>query len=799
MLRHYIKMAMRHLLKNKIQNLISIVGLSVGILCFSICLYCSRFISEVDSCFSNKELIADINLCTTRGDLYSGIPATTIEELRKLRFDEVQDFTFTVYPRERSYNVEIKEGKELPYDHLMTMEVDSLFRKVFTPRILQGSWAVASNTPNAIILTRSLAKRIFGESENPIGKRMILTQRLFTAPDTTPRTGGIAYTIQAVIEDIPLNTSLSFLEKLDMLTLNDSEGTLQFNGRNNMTGGFGFALLHPGKTARKLEARFRSINMKHHIYDEETAITASPFGEEFWDKSIAPYFAGITMIVGLLILLTGLLNFFHFLMGTFLNRNREYGIRKVMGSGNQRLFYQLFVQSVIIAFIAFLFTFCLIEIISPYLNFNLFNYVLIIEKNLLFIQTAEYMVFILFLCMILCFITVLRIHYTPIQTEIHGSEIKRHKHGMRNILLGIQFFICWVFVAFTVALYMQAEKTESTLFNTLTEKEKANILSFSIDYMFMKNEEKLALIERISKFSGVQDKLLADISYLKGISGTGMQMEKGNPESRFEVNVMNVSTNFFQFMNIPLLSGHTLKAKEDLVVDKTWAERQKKDLLGTILYNYSESYTICGVCDDFIADVYNQSPGFVFLPSDFNYYVGHCYLKCEPGETADIKKMIEKTLKETLPESIHPHVTTLQEDIYEAQAIENKLKGIILFFSIVSLLITLLGVYSTITLDTERRQKEVAIRKVNGAGLKQIILLFARLYIKLLTVSAIIAFPLIYIVIQIWKKAYIVFFNDGIIYWAGIFIGITFITALTVLFRILRIARINPAEVIKNE
>ena len=68
MLRHYIKMAMRHLLKNKIQNLISIVGLSVGILCFSICLYCSRFISEVDSCFSNKELIADINLCTTRGD-----------------------------------------------------------------------------------------------------------------------------------------------------------------------------------------------------------------------------------------------------------------------------------------------------------------------------------------------------------------------------------------------------------------------------------------------------------------------------------------------------------------------------------------------------------------------------------------------------------------------------------------------------------------------------------------------------------------------------------------------------------
>lgn len=799
MLKHYIKIAIRQLLKYKMQNLISVVGLSVGILCFSICLYCSRFICEVDHCFSNKERIADINLYTAQGDLYSGIPATLIEELRKLNFEEVEKFTFTVYPRERSYNVEIKEGKELPYDHLVTMEADSLFRDVFTPRIVQGSWEVAANTPNAVILTQSLAQRIFGESENPIGKRMILTQRLFTAPDITPRTGGIAYTIQAVIEDIPLNTSLSFLRKLDMLTLNDSEGTLQFSGRGNMTGGFGFALLHPGKTADKLETRFRSMNMKHRMYDEETAISASPFGANFWDKAIAPYFAGITFVVGLLILLTGLLNFFHFLMGTFLNRNREYGVRKVMGSSTKQLFYQLFIQSVIIAFIAFLLTFCLIEIISPYLNFALFDFVLVIERNLLLIQAAEYMGIILFLCMILCFVTVLRIRYISIQTGIHGSEMKRHKHGVRNILLSIQFFICWIFVAFTVALYMQAEKTESTLFNTLTEKEKANILSFPMDYLFMKNEEKLTLIERMSKHPGVQDKLLADINYLEGISGTGMQTEKDNRESSFDVNVMNISTNFFRFMNIPILSGRTLETQQDLVVDKMLVERQKKDLLGTTLYNYSDGYTICGVCDIFIADVYNQSPGFVFLPSDFDYYVGHCYLKCEPGKTPEVKQFVEKVLKEALPESIQPKVTTLLEDIYEAQAIENKLKGIILFFSLVSLIITLLGVYSAITLDTERRQKEVAIRKVNGAGLKQIIFLFARLYIVLLSGSAAIAFPLIYIVMQMWKRTYIVFFNDGILYWAGIFMGVTFITILSVLFRILRIARINPAEVIKNE
>lgn len=109
------------------------------------------------------------------------------------------------------------------------------------------------------------------------------------------------------------------------------------------------------------------------------------------------------------------------------------------------------------------------------------------------------------------------------------------------------------------------------------------------------------------------------------------------------------------------------------------------------------------------------------------------------------------------------------------------MKGIILFFSFVSLIITLLGVYSAITLDTERRQKEVAIRKVNGAGLKQIIILFARTYIYQLVLSATMAFPLCYAILQLWKNMYIVFFNDGPLFWISIFIIVAVITTLTII------------------
>ena len=174
MLQHYIKTAFRHLLKYKTQNLISILGLSVGILCFSICLYCSRFIYSVDQCYTNKERNDNVNLYTPESDIYSGITSNLIESLRQTPVDEAEDYTFGGYPRPRSYNVETPEGKELPYEDLYTMEVDSSYNKVFTPQIVQGSWETASHTPNSVILTRSLARKIFGNEESPIGKRMIL-------------------------------------------------------------------------------------------------------------------------------------------------------------------------------------------------------------------------------------------------------------------------------------------------------------------------------------------------------------------------------------------------------------------------------------------------------------------------------------------------------------------------------------------------------------------------------------------------------------------------------------------------
>lgn len=800
MIRHYFKVAFRNLLKYKTQNLISTIGLAVGLLCFSICFYCSRYMQSMDQCFDNYHRLADIRLINGEKKSYASTPAVLAEKLEREYGYSAEAYSRVSYAQSRPFDVYLNDEKKLPYT-FNSMEVDSLFNLLFTPDIIAGSWTVAAHIPNAVVLTESAARKAFPFVQDAIGKRMVMTCRLSSSPETTPRGGGIAYTVQAVIKDIPTNISMSFMKKIDALIMNDSEGLFAMEGNNDVTGTYTYALLRERQTTKDLEEIYRKAKLTHRMFKQDSTVVASPIGKEAACADMVMAFSLTTSIVGVLILVVSLLNFFHIQVGSIINRQREFSIRKVLGNDMIQLSVMLFTQLCLVVMIASLFMCGFIEIFTSRMQISLFNMSMSIDGNDLMMQTIQYIAILLIVTFLICIFVALYIRKKNIQAGIN-SRNKRKGYFFRNAMLGIQFFICWLFVSMTIALYLQTETTTSTLFNTLTKTEKKSILSIKLDYTFMKNKEKLALIERIRKHSGVKDILPSDISYLNGVSGTGMQFEKNNPDKWIEVNVMNISPNFISFMQIPLLAGRNMNNENEMLVDDVFIEKTGKDILGTSLYNYQKGYAVCGVIPSFNPSVYNyrgERFGYVFIPTDFDYYVGHCYIKCYPGKEKEVTQWIMQILKETLPESIEPKVSTFLEDINEGQALETKLKDIILFFSIISLIITLLGVYAAISLDTERRQKEVAIRKVNGAGMKQITLLFARLYILLLVITAILAFPIVHVILQMWKEMYQVFFNDGILYWGSIFVGVTLLTVITVIFKILKIARINPAEVIKNE
>ena len=794
MIKHYLTIAIRNLLKYKMQNLISIGGLAVGLFCFCICFYISRFIGSVDECFENHERIAEVYLIEEEyGKPFSGISGKMLTELRQRNWEGAEAFTLLAKPFNREYLVIQEDGKTLPYQ-LTMMEADTLYNKFFTPTILAGSWKQASQTRNAILLTKHAAIKMFRDIHQAIGQQIVLPKKQFAE-------GSVTYTVQGVIEDLPENTSMNFMRTVDMLTINDEDGYESLPSTDILFHHI-YAFLAEGYTTDDLKKSFQTADYRFNSFGKNHPVLAKPLGKDHSQSKMAGIMALVTGMVGLLILLAASLNFFHFQTGSFLNRGREFSIRKILGNNTIGLFWMQFVQITIVILCATLIAGCLIELTSPFLQISLFRFSIQMTKDDLIPHLFQYMGGMLLITAIVAFGIALYIRRATMRVSLHGLGNVNGKKHLRNTLLGVQFFICWLFVAMATALYLQSEKTSSAMFDTLTRQEKEDILSVSLDYNFLKPEDRQIIINHIRQHAGVMDVMFTNV---KLVSNRISAMSESNDMKDFhQVCIMALTPNYAEFMHIGL-EGQAPQKKDEILVDRDFSSKLAGNVIGKALYdNLEQTFIITGIIDDITNYVYADGYGlseygkvYFFIDKATEGY--YTYVKCHPGKKDEVQTWIEEKLREIFPASIEPKIGTMQEDIEENQALENNFKSIILFFSIVCLIITLLGVYSAITLDTERRQKEVAIRKVNGAGLKEIILLFARLYIWLLGVSFVLAAPIIYIVLQIWKEMYLVFFNHGILYWGGILLGVTAITALTVIFRILKIARINPATIIKSE
>ena len=792
MITHYLKVAFRNLLKYKTQNLISIVGLAVGLFCFCICFYISRFVGSVDKCFENYERIADIYVTDEKGEIWSGVSGKMLPHLQQRTWNGVEGFTLLSFVEKGEYNLIGKNDELLPYE-LTAMETDSFYNKVFTPTLICGNWEEVANNRNSMVLTRHAAKRMFGNESHAIGKQFTSHNRYIRVTTT--------YTVRAVIEDLPENTSMNFMRTVDLLKVNDDGGYEAFP-TPDFTGYYIYALLNENYSAQQLNEAFNQAKYTFRMFGGDNTICSRPLGKDFNDSQMANMMALITAIVGLLILLAASLNFFHFQTGSFLNRGREFSIRKILGNNTSGLFWMQFIQITIVILAATLISGCLIELTSPFLSISLFRFSVQMTKEELLPHLMQYMGGLLGLCALVAFGIALYIRRATMRISLHGLGNTNGKKRLRNTLLGVQFFICWLFVAMATALYLQSEKTSSALFDTLTRQEKENIISVPFEYSFLKPEDRQVIINNIRQHAGIKDILITDEQMVSS-SMTSMS-DSLNSEKDRPVRIMGVTTNFAKFLNVGL-EGQDLRHNKEIWIDRKLANQMGGNAIGKSLYHYRKNaFTITGIIDNVsnyvYADGYGKADyGQVYFLIDEAESGQYAFVKCYPNKTEEVRAWIEQKLREALPSSVEPKISTLLKDIEYYQSLENNLKGIILFFSIVCLVITLLGVYSAITLDTERRQKEVAIRKVNGAGLKEIILLFTRLYLWMLSISFVIAAPIIYLILQQWKQMYLVFFNDGILYWGGILLGVTIITALTVIFRILKIARINPATIIKSE
>ena len=788
---HYIALAIRNLAKYKLQNIVCILGLAVGILSFTVCLYFTRFVFSTDSCFEYKERITVLSLKDSKGySMGGGIPATAAEELRQMGIPQMESITCIPFDRELPYNVHLSEDKILPYK-FVTLEIDSAFNSVFGIDILAGSWESAVMQQNSIIISRSTAERIFGNAFDALGKTMMLSRKLYG-------NGGSVYNIAAVMEDIPLNSSLSFMQHIDLLRLNDSEGMLNYINRKENAGTDIYVLLGKDAFAKGFSDFLNGTGYVVKMYDEDWNVASYNLKVDN-DYIIA---AGITLAIGVMILVMALLNFFNFLVSFFYTRIAEYSVRKVFGSTCKQLFLQLYAHVALMLVLSALLMFSLIEIFGDGIRISL----PILEMELdfgrpqLMEHSLQYIVLLFAASAVICWFIVRRLY----RISVFGGFSSKPSGGNvvgRNIMLWWQLFITWIFLGFIFAMTLQSNLSTSNLFPSLSIEEKQEILSVPMKWFFMNDSKKEVLVEKFKGHSGVIDVMVTDIPLLDGYSGfTGrMYLEDDENKTEFGAGIFSVPDNYFSFMNMPLLHGRLPAGEREIVVDEKFAELRSQDVLDKTLlfFNSDGYYTVCGIADLHNFDLYHKDRGFLYIPNLVKK-IRHCYIKCYPGQVRQVSEWVNDILSKELPPNVGVEIGTFLDDVHAVQVIEFVLRKMFIFFAVVCVILTLLGIYAAISFDTLRRQKEVALRKINGAGKFRIAFIFIRLYVILLTTSAAVAFPILYYTFGYWKLAYKNFFDYGFIFWTFLFVILSLLVYVTIVFKIIKIADLNPATVIKQ-
>lgn len=790
---HCLKIGWRHLLRYRISAGIAVAGLAVGILCFVLCTYCARLLSGVDQEFPHHKRIAEVLIKERDGGYFSGSPASMVKVLGDKFPGKVECFTAVTYPWELNASFELEEGKRADYI-VNWIEADTNFRKVFSCRLLAGNWEQIDRQKNAVVLSRTAARKIYGEG-NPLGKLLhphefeeLSVRKTLTDRELMDR----AYVISGVMEDLPVNASFSFLKPVDLLFLNDEDGVLATQDpREGFTGCTTYALLRPGVNCSDINAE---VDVRKHavLLGSQGSVYLPEFcraGQEY-KKRYRPI-SRLYLGLGCLILWVALLNFFTFQTGNYFNRQKEYRIRKGLGADEKHLFWLLYTEILLYLIPVIVLVLCLLELVYGRLDFGWGRRIIIFRIDVLYKQMLEYLGCGLVVCALIC-----RFASGWMSRKDIGGRLRTSPavpgNPVRNILLGLQLLICCIFLTSSLVLYKQLSAMNDIFFPGLNRNEKEHILEVPLNAPQLKGRESF-LIGKLSEFPEVAEVLQADFPLLNSRE-RGIAIEG---QAYLEYRILRVGKNVLSFLKLPLWGGVLFQHPGQAIADPGIAGWMGDHPLGLQLKNEErEGFEISGLTAGYPWVYEEEKMGTVWTLSE---HPAVCYLKIFAGTRRLVVQKVNRLLQEWVPVSVIPRLKTLQELIREETEFYNNLQVMLFFFAGICIVITVLGVYSAITIDTERRRKEMALRKIHGASAWQIAGFFVRLYAKLLGAAVLITFPLIRWTKQTWVEEFSVRYKDGIGFWSIVILLLTVVIVATIGWKIREIVRIRPVEVLRDE
>lgn len=799
MIKYWLIVAYRNLLKYKQQTIISVIGLAIGFVCFALSAYWIRYEMGFDAFHKNASQIYQVRKVASNAESGQYInTAPPLAQTLEKYFPEIKATSAS----SRIYDIE--PGKDAR--QISVQQVDNNFFDLFDVSILSGSFDF--NDENGILVTQSFAREYF-HTDNPAGKELIWY------------VGGTEHKklhVRGVVKDWPRNTNLPF----QVIQPVESEDRGNW-GVPGMT----YFLLKKGTNIQAFSEKFKALVLKDIL--EAPSFVMVPLTEAYYteptynDASLKFEQVILFSILGLLVIICALFNYLNLYATRIRIRVKELSLRKVNGASDVGLFAMLTTEFILLVGMA-----CLVGLLVVEYCLPVFKKFADIESEYIqiYFELGIYVLLLIGISLLLAFVVIYYNHHQLFQQSVRVVVPSKMKSLFGKMSLVLQMIISLGFIFCTTIYYKQIY----TLDNSDPGFDRENIMSvgisdknaYSYSFYFGDNKKELNTvyngIKNISTVEQViylgQGAILPRYVSSRGLARTEIMEEK----EAVDFDKFIVSPEYIHFYGLKLLAGNDFKPvstdnRTDVIINETMAKALGlKDPVGKTFIDTPKPYytpdgavfkngvevtrLIVGVVKDFVYEspIVKVSPLVMFCQESY-LALG---VKCKPGTDAETKETIETFVDKNLP-TIKTTITYMDEEYKKQYAAETSLRISLALLSLVCIMISLFGIYSVVVLDCEHRRKEIAIRKVNGAPLFSIFSLLFRKYILLLGLAALVSFPAGYIIMKPWTERYIL--QTEISWWIYplLFLLTLLVILASVAGRIWYTARINPSTELKKE
>jgi putative ABC transport system permease protein len=814
--KNYLIIAIRNLLRNKEYFFINVFGLAVGMASAIMVMVYIWEQSRYDSFHPASERLYRVYLDSKLGGLESKVAVSSPMFAAGLMpyVPEIEQ-SCRIFKNDRDISVVAPLVASL--DRRTLLYVDSTFFDIFGFKLLEGDPKSCLGKARSIILTRSVARQLF--PTGAMGK--ILTVE-----------NGKKWTVTGIVEDCPTNSHINYssLVSISSLLLPDHGWTsfylytyFRFKDGTDMAQPAATAYLGLSAVEDKLLKGFLAeagdelektmgMSMKEMNEKDEYFVLRLQrvtdihlFSHLKYENSQNVNIQTLMIIAGIsiLIILIACINYANLSTARLAGRVREIGIRKILGSQRAELSRQLLAESITISFISLFFALVIVELIYPNIiqaqqspSFNIQLLVFKLSPVIFFVTLFTGVVAGIYPAFYI-------LRFSPATILSQQKKFSIGGKGLRGLLVIIQFVFSIVIIYSTSTIYRQLRFVQQM--GVGFQKEKLMVIQNVIGLQGDSNEFRNALmkmkdIEIITFSNAVPGKVL------------GMQsVQNGNDRtSNLMTYMMQTDSLFFQTYGMRLSQGNgevkqykTRDTVDVVINDEAVKYLGLKNPIGSTIFRINpDESTNCliikGVVENFnFESLHARIQPLIIFPGGLDQ-VKFATIRFTRAVRDDDIKQVKSFLGKAIP-NVRFSQFSMNESLGEFYKEEKSTGEVAVVFSFFAIFIASMGLYSLLALTTIFRTKEIGIRKVLGAGTRELVILLSQEIFKLITIAGVIALPIAYLFSYYWLDRFAYHISLSFANYLFVFLAVFLVAVFTIYRQLWHTINSDPSDSLRFE